>query len=120
MDDHHQRERRAARREVGRRNWTACDQDSQRQSLDLCEVDLDLEDKISRTKPRVCSPRWWPGARPGTSSGRRTAPGLDMPQAVANATREIEEANNHVVEFIHACVNFGEGYAVPLAGVNKE
>ena len=46
MDDHHQRERGAERREVGRRNWTACDQDPQRPSLDLWEVNLALEDKI--------------------------------------------------------------------------
>ena len=43
-----------------------------------------------------------------------------MPQALAKATRDFEEANNHVVEFIHACVNFDEGRSVPLARVNKE
>ena len=43
-----------------------------------------------------------------------------MPLAVAKATRDFEEANNHVVEFMHACVNFGEGRSVPLVRVNKE
>jgi hypothetical protein len=88
MDDHHQRERRAERREVGRRNWTACDQDSQRQSLDLWEVDLDLEDKILQNEAKSVLAWLVAGCARQLRSANGT--GLDMPQALAQATRDFE------------------------------
>ena len=73
-----------------------------------------------RARPRVSWRRWWLGACEWHQLRSANGTGLDMPPAVAKATRDFEEANDHVAEFIHACVDFGEGYSVPLAQVNKE
>lgn len=105
---------------MGRRNWTACDQDPHGPSLDSWEVDLDLEDKILQNEAEgvlaslVAGRTRWHQLRSANGTG------LFMPPAVAQATRDFEETNDHVVEFIHACVNFGEGRSVPLARVNKK
>jgi hypothetical protein len=42
-----------------------------------------------------------------------------MPQAVAKAIRDFEEANDHVVDCIHAFVNFGEEILPALARVKN-
>ena len=88
-------------------------------SLKMWEVDLDLEDKILESEAEgvlaslvVGCVRWYQ-----LRSANGT--GLDMPVAVAKATRDFEAANDHVAEFIHACIDFGEGYSVPLPQVNR-
>jgi putative DNA primase/helicase len=88
-------------------------------SLEMWEVDLDLEDKILQNEAEGVLASLVAGCTRWHQRRLANGTGLDMPQAVAQATRDFEEANNHVVEFIHACVNFGAGDSVPLALVNK-
>jgi phage/plasmid-associated DNA primase len=45
--------------------------------------------------------------------------GLWMPPAVAKATSDFENDNDHVAEFIKACIDFGAGCSVRLADVNR-
>ena len=45
--------------------------------------------------------------------------GLATPPAVAKATTDFENDNNHVAEFLKACVDVGEGHSVRLADVNR-
>jgi phage/plasmid-associated DNA primase len=88
-------------------------------TIDPREVDLDLENKILTEEAegvlaslvRGCVS--WFQARSATGGS-----GLIMPTAVAEATREFQDENDHVAAFLHACVDFGP-YSVSAAEVNK-
>jgi putative DNA primase/helicase len=82
-------------------------------SLDESEVDLHLEEKILEQEAEGVLASLVYGCMMWYQEG------LAMPDAVAEATREFEDANNHVAEFLHACVDFGEGYRVPLKQVDQ-
>ena len=88
-------------------------------SLETWEVDLDLEDKILESEAEGVLASLVAGCVHWHQLRSANGTGLDMPQAVAKATREFEEANDHVAEFIHACVDFGPDYSVPMAQVNR-
>jgi phage/plasmid-associated DNA primase len=78
-------------------------------SLEMWEVDLDLEDKILESEAEGVLVSLVAGCVRWYQLRSANGTGLDMPVAVAKATRDFEEANDHVAEFIHACVDFGEG-----------
>ena len=88
-------------------------------SLEMWEVDLDLEDKILESEAEGVLVSLVAGCVRWYQLRSANGTGLDVPVAVAKATRDFEEANDHVAEFIHACVDFGEGYSVPLTQVNR-
>jgi phage/plasmid-associated DNA primase len=72
-------------------------------SLEMWEVDLDLEDKILQGEAEGVLASLVAGCMRWHQLRSANGTGLDMPQAVAKATSDFEEANNHVVEF-HPCV----------------
>jgi phage/plasmid-associated DNA primase len=69
----------------------------------MWEVDLDLEDKILQSEAEGVLASLVAGCMRWHQLRSANGTGLDMPQAVAKATSDFEEANNHVVEF-HPCV----------------
>lgn len=82
-------------------------------SLETWEVDLDLKDKILESEAEGVLASLVAGCARWHQVRSANGTGLDMPEAVAKATRDFEEANDHVAEFIHSCVDFGATYSVP-------
>lgn len=88
-------------------------------SLDPSEVDLDLEDKILRGEVEGVLSSLVAGAVRWYQRRQTEGTGLGMPAAVERATREFENSNDHVAEFIDARVDVGDGYTVLASDVNK-
>jgi len=88
-------------------------------SLDPSEVDFDLESKIINGEVEGVLAWLVAGAVEWHRMRITYGDGLAMPPAVAKATSDFENDNDHVAEFVKACIDFGEGCSVRLADVNK-
>jgi putative DNA primase/helicase len=88
-------------------------------SLVPSEVDFDLESKIINGEVEGVLAWLVAGAVEWHWSLITYGDGLWMPPAVAKATSDFENDNDHVAQFVKACIDFGVGCSVRLADVNK-
>jgi putative DNA primase/helicase len=88
-------------------------------SLDPSEVDFDLDSKIINAEVEGVLAWLVAGAMEWHRMRITYGDGLWMPPAVAKATSDFENDNDHVAEFIKACIDFGDSCSVRLADVNK-
>jgi P4 family phage/plasmid primase-like protien len=88
-------------------------------SLDPSEVDFDLESKIINGEVEGVLAWLVAGAVEWHRMRIAYGDGLWMPPAVAKATSDFENDNDHVAEFVKACIDFGESSSVRLADVNR-
>jgi phage/plasmid-associated DNA primase len=88
-------------------------------SLDPSEVDFDLESKIINGEVEGVLAWLVAGAVEWHWMRSTYGDGLEMPPAVAKATSDFENDNDHVAEFVKACIDFGASCSVRLADVNK-
>ena len=88
-------------------------------SLDPSEVDIDLESKIINEEVEGVLAWLVAGAIEWYRMRITYGDGLWMPPAVAKATSDFENDNDHVAEFVKACIDFGAGCSVRLADVNR-
>lgn len=87
-------------------------------SLDPTEVDLDLEEKILTTEVEGVLASLVRGAVRWSTQREAHGTGLTMPEAVARATQEFENSNDHVAEFIAARIDLGSDYSVAASAVS--